>query len=183
MISIQCLLSILSLIIQSTTLAQANRHTDITNPQFVQFSVNEGLSHSTVLSCCQDSLGHMWFATNDGLNRYDGYEFHVYRNNEDDTTSLASNIIRKVYCSCNGQIWVGTESGLSRYDIETDCFRNFSTSGKTVTGIVEIEYGSRLMVASGGGLYFFDMQSLSWDRSAPPLPERKLRSDHPVQRR
>ena len=183
MISIQCLLSILSLIIQSTTLAQANRHTDITNPQFVQFSVNEGLSHSTVLSCCQDSLGHMWFATNDGLNRYDGYEFHVYRNNEDDTTSIESNIIRKIYCSRSGQIWVGTESGLSRYDIETDCFRNFSTSGKTVTGIVEIEHDSKLMVASGGGLYFFDMQSLAWDRSAPPLPERKFRSDHPVQRR
>ena len=126
------LLPILSTLL-STIMVSGAEKDDINDINFTHFSVNEGLSHGTVLSCCQDSLGHMWFATNDGLNRYDGYEFHVYRNNEDDTTSLASNIIRKVYCSCNGQIWVGTESGLSRYDIETDCFRNFSTSGKTVT--------------------------------------------------
>ena len=170
------LLPILSTLLSTIMVSGAGKD-DINDINFTHFSVNEGLSHGTVLSCCQDSLGHMWFATNDGLNRYDGYEFHVYRNNEDDTTSIASNIIRKVYCSCNGQIWVGTESGLSRYDIETDCFRNFSTSGKTVTGIVEIEYGSRLMVASGGGLYFFDMQSLSWDRSAPPA--RKKASERP----
>ena len=167
------LLPILSTLLSTIMVSGAGKD-DINDINFTHFSVNEGLSHGTVLSCCQDSLGHMWFATNDGLNRYDGYEFHVYRNNEDDTTSIASNIIRKVYCSRNGHIWIGSENGLSRYDIETDCFRNFSTSGKTVTGIVEIEYGSRLMVASGGGLYFFDMQSLSWDRSAPPCQKESF---------
>ncbi len=81
--------------------------------QFSHISVNEGLSNGTVLSCCQDSLGHMWFATQDGLNRFDGYEFYVYRHNPEDT-SIADNIIRKVYTSSCGNIWIGTESRLGK---------------------------------------------------------------------
>ena len=68
----------------STILTSANNLTSEQRINFTYFSVNEGLSHGTIVSCCQDTLGHIWFATNDGLNRYDGYEFHVYRNMENE---------------------------------------------------------------------------------------------------
>ena len=73
--------------------------------KFSHFSLNEGLSHSIVVSCCQDSLGHMWFATHDGLNRYDGYRFTVYKNDQQDSTSIADNLIRKVYTDSKGGLW------------------------------------------------------------------------------
>lgn len=160
------MLLILLMIVQSTILTSAHDHKGPQDIRFTHLSANEGLSQSTVLSCCQDSLGHMWFATHDGLNRYDGYEFHIYRNDTGDSTTIASNIIRKV-CCIDGQIWVGTDSGLSRYSHEDDSFRNFPTSGKTVTGIVEVNPGRTLMVAAGGGISFFYIDRLSWDNSAP----------------
>ena len=92
---------------------------------FTHISQNEGLSQGIVVSCCQDSLGHMWFATHDGLNRYDGYRFTVYRNNPDDSTSVADNLIRKVYTDSKGGLWVGTRKVC-----------HFMTGRKTFSGII-----------------------------------------------
>ena len=71
--------------------ATSGRHRDIS---FTHISINDGLSQSTVRSACQDSRGQMWFATHDGLNRFDGYDFTVYRHRDDDSTSIADNIIK-----------------------------------------------------------------------------------------
>ena len=157
-----------SAILISTILTSAKNQPSKDSIHFTHFSVNEGLSHGTVVSCCQDSLGHIWFATNDGLNRYDGYEFHVYRNTENEEKSIASNIIKKVYCGTDGDIWIGTEVGLSKYDRNTDSFININTSGKAVTGIAEIADKKRLLVAAGGGLNIFDTESMSWDNNCTP---------------
>lgn len=102
---------------------------------FINLSVNDGLSQCTVLSCVQDTLGRMWFATQDGLNLYDGYEFRTFRNDAQDSTSVANNIIRKVYLDKSGNIWVGTGKGLSWYDARSESFRNFATDDRAVTGI------------------------------------------------
>ena len=59
----------------------------------------------------------MWFATHDGLNRYDGYRFKTYRKVENDSTTIADNIIRKVHVDCKGNVWIGTEKGLTFYDM------------------------------------------------------------------
>ncbi|MGM9735989.1 MAG: two-component regulator propeller domain-containing protein [Candidatus Cryptobacteroides sp.] len=128
---------------------------------FMHISVNDGLSQNTVLSCCQDKLGQMWFATLDGLNRYDGYDFRIYRNNPEDSTSIASDIIRKVYLDHSGRLWIGTGKGLSLYDTQKDAFRNFLTQDRAVTGIVDVAE-DRIMVAAGGDLIFFDTASLTW---------------------
>ena len=133
---------------------------------FSNISINDGLSQSTVLSSCQDSRGQMWFATHDGLNRYDGYDFTVYRHDDDDSTSIADNIIKKVYLDSRGNLWIGTNKGLSYYDREKDSFRNFSTVG-AVTGIAEDRNG-RFMIAAGGSLKFFDSRTWKWDMAAPP---------------
>ena len=97
--------------------ASADSFSNSHSPQisFSHISTNEGLSQGTVVSSCQDRFGRMWFATHDGLNMYDGTRFTIYKNVQDDSTSLIDNIIRKVYCDNNGDIWVGTEKGLSYY--------------------------------------------------------------------
>ena len=144
--------------------ATSGLHRDIS---FTHISINDGLSQSTVRSACQDSRGQMWFATHDGLNRFDGYDFTIYRHRDDDSTSIADNIIREVYLDSKGGLWVGTEKGLSFYDRDKDSFRNFSTGGKTVTGIAEDSNG-RFMVATGGSLRIFNSNTWNWEISAPP---------------
>ncbi|MGN0191493.1 MAG: two-component regulator propeller domain-containing protein, partial [Candidatus Cryptobacteroides sp.] len=130
---------------------------------FINLSVNDGLSQCTVLSCTQDTLGRMWFATQDGLNLYDGYEFRTFRNIPADTTSISSNIIRKLCIDKSGNLWVGTGKGLSWYDANRECFRNFPTEDRMVTGIADAGDG-RLMVAAGGDLLFFDKTSMRFEQ-------------------
>ena len=129
---------------------------------FINLSVNDGLSQCTVLSCVQDTLGRMWFATQDGLNLYDGYEFRTFRNDAQDSTSVANNIIRKVFVDASGNIWVGTGKGLSWYDARSESFRNFPTDDRAVTGIADTGDG-RLMVAAGGDLLFFDKAAMRFE--------------------
>ena len=71
------------------------------------------------------SQGFIWFATEDGLNRYDGNNIVVYRHNTNDKYSIADNIIRKIFIDSEETLWVGTENGLSRYNVELDNFNNF----------------------------------------------------------
>ena len=72
--------------------SQKDSHED--EIEFTNISIQEGLSESVVLASCQDKMGHMWFATQDGVNRYNGYDFTVYRNESEDSTSIADNISR-----------------------------------------------------------------------------------------
>ncbi|MEZ4885119.1 MAG: two-component regulator propeller domain-containing protein [Chitinophagales bacterium] len=89
-------------------------------------SLEDGLSQSIVYSITQDHKGFMWFGTQDGLNRYDGYTFKVYKPQPFDSTSLRNNSITAVLTDKNGQLWVGTAwGGLHLYDPINDHFRRF----------------------------------------------------------
>ena len=72
---------------------------------FSYISINEGLSQSTVFSIDQDQRGNMWFATYDGVNKYDGYSFTVYQHNEEDPNSIANDISRIVKTDSQGRVW------------------------------------------------------------------------------
>ena len=67
---------------------------------FSYISINDGLSQSTVFSIAQDKLGNMWFATYEGVNKYDGYAFTVYQHDENDPNSIANDIARIVMTDC-----------------------------------------------------------------------------------
>ncbi|MEJ2349828.1 MAG: two-component regulator propeller domain-containing protein [Anaerolineales bacterium] len=89
---------------------------------FEHIAVEQGLSQSTIYSILQDSRGYLWFGTWDGLNKYDGRTFKVYRNDPEDPDSLSDNIVWTLYEDSSGTLWVGTDGGLNKFDPETDRF-------------------------------------------------------------
>lgn len=89
------------------------------------FNVDKGLTQSAVTAVIQDSYGFLWIATQDGLNRYDGYSFKPYRNNPLDSTSLSSNNINSICEDRDGNIWLGTNFGLSMLNRKSGSFVNY----------------------------------------------------------
>ena len=84
------------------------------------YSVNEGLSQSSVYSILQDKIGFLWIGTGDGLNKFDGYKFTTFKHQNDNESSLDNNTIRGLLEDSLGKIWIGTELGLNVYDPLTD---------------------------------------------------------------
>ena len=91
--------------------------------RFISLSTEDGLSNNTVVCILQDTQGFMWFGTEDGLNRFDGYDFSVFRHNPDESNSLTDNNISSLFQDDSGYIWIGTKGGgLNRYDPRTEVF-------------------------------------------------------------
>ena len=96
------------------------------NLNFGHISVEDGLSNSYVNCLIQDKTGFIWFGTDDGLNRFDGYEIKIYRNNPSDSTTLANNIIWSLFEDKDGCLWIGTKGGvLDKFNPGTDEFEHF----------------------------------------------------------
>jgi signal transduction histidine kinase/ligand-binding sensor domain-containing protein len=89
---------------------------------FRHLQVENGLSNNAVICTLQDKRGFLWFGTKDGLDRYDGYAFKVFRNDPDDSGSIGSNFIHSLYEDPAGPLYVGTEKGLYRFDASTERF-------------------------------------------------------------
>lgn len=93
------------------------------------YQTEDGLSHNSVWAAMQDSRGFMWFGTNDGLNRFDGLNFKVYRRCDNDTLSLGNNFVHCLLEDKAGRILVGTKEGLYCYNYDSDTFRHISLDG------------------------------------------------------
>jgi len=125
--------------------------------------VNDGLSHLVANFIDQDSNGFIWIGTDDGLNRFDGYDFKVYRSSPDDINSLSDNIITSFFQGSDSEIWVGTFGGLNRLDPNTgvvtryisDKENEFSLSNNMVLSITSGLDG-RLWVGTSKGLNKFN---------------------------
>lgn len=99
--------------------------------KFSHLTTADGLSQSSVRCILKDRFGFIWFGTRDGLNRYDGYTFKVYRKDQKDPSSLPSNHILSLYEDKGGSLWVGTiTGGISRYDRNTDSFTSYTHHSK-----------------------------------------------------
>ena len=135
---------------------------------FVHIGLDEGLSQSTVFDIAQDKYDNMWFATYNGLNKYDGYTFTVYQHNEKDPLSLGCDIVRSLQTDDQGRIWVGTYEGLSLYDSDKECFQNFqyTKEGKNmpVNKIVTVN-GELLLIYTDEELILFNTRTQSFSKS------------------
>lgn len=110
-----------------------------TQSHFSHLTTDKGLSQSSVFSIVQDKIGFMWFATEDGLNRFDGNKFIVYRNKPDDSTSIPDLGIRKVFKDKSGELWVLTLRGrLSRFIQQKNNFKRYSLSPDKNENLIKI---------------------------------------------
>src|SRR5258706_3851386 len=96
---------------------------------FNRFSTDQGLSQASINCIARDSKGFMWFGTEDGLNRFDGNQFKVFRKKLNDSTSLRSNTILSLLEDRSGKLWVGTSDCLSYYDPLMEQFHSFPLPG------------------------------------------------------
>ena len=131
--------------------------------KFKHVSNDAGLSQVTAEAIYQDSQGFMWIGTQDGLNRYDGYHFKVFKNNPSDKKSISSNIINCIIEDSDGKMYIGTQtSGLSVYDRYTETFTNYkpglkksSIPSQSVKSILPIN-NNEVLVGTEKGLTVFN---------------------------
>jgi len=142
------------------------------NLHFERISLEQGLSQVMVYQIIQDTRGFIWVSTQDGLNKYDGYQFTVYRNNPEDISSLSDNFTRSLMEDSKGNIWVGTiGGGLNRFDPDLETFTRFqydhndasSISSNTIYSIYEDKKG-RIWIGTAGGINRFNEDSASFTR-------------------
>ncbi len=95
------------------------------NVHFERLTIDNGLSQSSIFAMMQDKYGYLWFCTQDGLNRFDGYQFTIFRNRPEDSLSLAVNWVNDVYQAPSGRIWAMTRSSVNLYLPASEQFRSF----------------------------------------------------------
>lgn len=136
--------------------------------KFEHITTAQGLSQSGIRSMIQDSQGFMWFGTEYGLNKYDGYRLKIYQYNEIDSSSLSDNFINSLYEDKFGIIWVATDSGgLNKLDRETESFIHYtsdlnnpnSLSDNRVMSVYEDAPGTLWVGTDGGGLNKFNRET------------------------
>lgn len=129
---------------------------------FHSLSTEAGLSQTTVQCMFQDSKGFMWFGTQDGLNRYDGYKIKVFRYDENDPASISSNYINSIVEDKHGLIWIATDDGLNYYDYAAGSFTRFLRTGDSLgvkhkkVSALYIDEKDRLWVGTEQGVDLFD---------------------------
>lgn len=112
----------LILLVSSGIGCQLNAQNDI---RFQRISVDQGLSQSSIKSIVQDQYGYLWIATLDGLNRYNGREFKIYRHDKANKNSLYSNQLVQLYLDSEQNLWLIYRDAIARYEPKTDSFTNY----------------------------------------------------------
>lgn len=88
------------------------------------YKISDGLSQNFTTDICQDKFGYIWIGTQDGLNRFDGYKFKIYRQNPSDKQSLSDNYIIDLFVSPDSMLWIVNNNGLEVYNYKTDKFKS-----------------------------------------------------------
>ena len=147
--------------------------------RFQHIGVGDGLPNSVVNRILQDTHGYLWIATVDGLGRYDGYRFQVYRNDPEDEASLSNNGVRTLFEDRYGNLWIGTDGGLCRFDQKTGKFKRYlnsahdenSISSDSITAIGEDGKGDLWIGTKVAGLNRFNAHDNKFTRVAHDASE------------
>ncbi|MGD2086776.1 MAG: two-component regulator propeller domain-containing protein [Candidatus Aminicenantes bacterium] len=141
------------------------------NIRFKRISKEQGLSQVTVNCILQDSKGFLWFGTQEGLNRYDGYEFKSYKHDPEDSTTISDSYIWCITEDKSGILWIGTnDGGLNSFNRATEKFTSYkhdknnknSLSHNYVKSICEDHEEFLWIGTFGGGLNKFDIETKSF---------------------
>ena len=148
-------------------------HAQTKDVTFERISIEQGLSQTTVYCIFQDTRGFMWFGTRDGLNKYDGYRFTVYKHMPGNPHSLSNNSVRAIYEDPSGTLWIGTDGGLNTFNREKEIFTQYLTdpddptslSNNRVRTLLADQSGTLWIGTYGGGL---NKRVPSDNEGAPP---------------
>jgi ligand-binding sensor domain-containing protein/signal transduction histidine kinase len=143
------------------------------NPRFDHLTVDDGLSQSIVHAILQDSQGYLWFGTENGLNRYDGDKFLIFKSNPADPNSLPDSYITALTEDPSGGIWIGTRfGGLSHYDPSTGEFKNYPHEASDTTSLdsptvncLYVDYDNQLLIGTPYGLNIYLPESGTFEHA------------------
>ncbi|WP_370461042.1 EAL domain-containing protein [Paraglaciecola sp. L1A13] len=148
-----CSLRLIVFIIGFSTFAHAQSFS------FDNLTKVDGLAQNTVTDIIEDKRGFMWFATANGLSRFDGYEFVNYHNNPNDVNSLPNNFVRTLLVDNDGTLWIGTQNGLARYNALTDNFTRYSQQNSSlnnnIINALSLSHSGEVLVANEAHLYTY----------------------------
>lgn len=140
------------------------------NRNFKHITIDDGLSQGSVSTIIQDSNGYMWIGTGDGLNRYNGYKFKIYKYSENNEDSISGNIIKDIKEDDEGNIWVGTTTGLNKIDVETNKITRYlpNKNGCTISNYsikkIMISKSGEILVGTDDGLNKYDKKNDNFER-------------------
>ena len=140
------------------------------NINFKNITVEDGLSQGTVETIIQDDKGYIWLGTNDGLCRYNGYEFKIYKYDEESENSISNNYIVDIQQDKSGNIWVGTANGLSKINTKTDEITNYNMTDDKYKlshyniGDILITSTGDVLVGTSNGLNIYDEKNDTFKR-------------------
>ncbi|PKG85144.1 hypothetical protein CXF85_05930 [Colwellia sp. 75C3] len=145
-----------------------------TSFRFKRLGLEDGLSQVSVNSIAQDANGFIWFATQDGLNKYDGYKITTYRHQPSDPNSIINNHIFAIFKDSRNNLWIGGYGGLSKYEPKTDNFTHYNSpslsnsNGKSayIQALFEDSDGE-LWLSSNIGLYRFNIDTNTYTLYLP----------------
>jgi signal transduction histidine kinase/ligand-binding sensor domain-containing protein/CheY-like chemotaxis protein/AraC-like DNA-binding protein len=132
-----------------------------------RFTLDDGLKNITILDITQDHKGYIWIAVEDGLIRYDGYEFKSYGNIPGDTTSLSENRVEKLFFSQDSTLWIGMPRSLNKYVPDCDCFHrydentspSFPKDAGQINAFAEDQQRNLWIGTQNGGLFKYDKKN------------------------
>lgn len=137
-----------------------NASGQFSNIRFKHLSTTNGLSHDNINDITEDKNGYIWIATSDGLNRYDGISFKVFRHNVSDTNSLSFNWVWDIHPLKNGNLLVGTRKGLDLYNVEKNQFRRIKPGAiddeLNINHIQTDNLGNIWVATWGNGVFVFN---------------------------
>jgi len=126
----------------------------LTQLRFEYITLEEGLSQNNVFAILQDRLGYLWFGTEDGLNRYDGYTCKIFRHNTDDSTSISDNTILSLFEDRDGTLWIGTKfGGLNKFDPISERFTRYQYNSQDSNSISSNQYLTSINQSMDGYLW------------------------------
>lgn len=149
--------------------------------RFRNYGLSTGLSQVTARAIAEDSRGFLWLGTQDGLNRFDGYEFVAFHRDRGDPTSMSDSHVTALSLGPDGAIWIGTMAGgLNRLDPSTRQFSGFrhrpgdssSLASDNVIALRHLDDGALLVTTGAGAVQRLMPGGVAFERIAPPEDHR-----------
>ncbi len=145
------------------------------NVGFERYTLEQGLSHTTVYTILQDDMGYIWLGTKEGLNRFDGYQFTAYEYELNDSTTLSGTSVYSIFFDKKGRFWVGTNEGLNLFDRYTHKATRIphgvtdgsGTSNSTIWSIAEDKAGN-IYLATNKGLEYWNSKTQRFESVKHP---------------